>query len=146
MLHNTSITAHDTGCSWLHDTSCSWLHDTSITLTILVVTGSTILYRAHNTGCCMLTSEGKDLSQLNQLARGQWRNMVAVLLLKPLTTPFTKLLSSYLPSATHVVSGRIIIYTCTAVVCHCTCTMYHYTLAIITGMNFRVLHQKNHVN
>lgn len=47
------------------------------------------------------------MSQMNHLARGQWKKMVAVVLLKPLTTSFSKLLSSFLPSTTHVNSQWI---------------------------------------
>ena len=48
-------------------------------------------------------SEGKDLHQLNKLSKGEWGKMVAIVLIKSLTTPLTQLLASLHPSAMHVV-------------------------------------------
>ena len=60
------------------------------------------------------SAEGRDLSQMNLLAQGHWKNMVAVVLLKPLITPFSKLLMSYLPSAMHVVCGKLAVQSLTS--------------------------------
>ena len=40
---------------------------------------------------------------MNKLSKGEWGKMVAIVLIKPLTTPLTQLLGSLHPSATHVV-------------------------------------------
>lgn len=49
--------------------------------------------------------EDSDLQQLNQLAKGEWQKMVAIVQLKPLSNldPFSRLLTFYFPTAFCVV-------------------------------------------
>ena len=56
----------------------------------------------------IIPSEYSDVQQLNQLAKGEWQKMVAIVQLKSLTAPFSRLLTSesFFPSAFRVVPVR----------------------------------------